>query len=222
MNKKVFLMAVLIVLCVLGICGCSSKKEDESSANENSQNVTSDNNVVETIKDVNNANNDEAPSEEQTLDKKIAVVYFSATGTTKKVAEYIKDELKADIFEIVPRQKYSDADLNWNDNNSRTTKEQNDKNSRPEIASDIDVEDYDVIFIGYPIWWGDTPRIIQTFMDSHELSGKTMIPFCTSGGTGISGSENTLKSYSEINWISGKRLTPSQSEVASWVNGLKI
>ncbi len=212
MNKKITIMACLIVLCVVGLCACDT--------NETTQNAVNDSNFSDNVENANNAANEELPSEEQTSDKKIAVVYFSATGTTKKVAEYIKDELNADIFEIVPKQKYSDADLNWNDRNSRTTKEQNDKNSRPEIASDINVEDYDVIFIGYPIWWGDTPRIIQTFMESHELSGKTMIPFCTSGGTGISGSERTLKSYSGINWISGKKLSTSQSEVTNWVKSL--
>lgn len=96
----------------------------------------------------------------------------------------------------------------------------NDKNARPEIANNIDVSNYDVIFIGYPIWWGDTPRIIQTFMESHELSGKTMIPFCTSGGSGIQASENTLKSYKGINWVSGKRLTNSKNDVTNWVKSL--
>ena len=160
--------------------------------------------------------------QEQTENNKIAVVYFSATGTTKQVAGYIKDEVNADIFEIVPKQKYSSADLNWNDNNSRSTKEQNDEKVRPEIENNIDVSSYETIFIGYPIWWGDTPRIIQTFMESYELSGKTMIPFCTSGGSGISGSEKTLKSYKGINWIAGKRLSTSKSEVSNWVKSLNI
>ena len=157
---------------------------------------------------------------DETSNKKVAVVYFSATGTTKTVAEYIRNEVNGDIFEIVPKQKYSSSDLNWNDNNSRSTKEQNDKNARPEIQNNIDVSNYDVIFIGYPIWWGDTPRIIQTFMENTNLNGKTMIPFCTSGGTGIQASENTLKSYSGINWISGKRLTTSKSEITNWVKSL--
>lgn len=121
---------------------------------------------------------------------------------------------------MVPKQKYTTADLNYNDSSSRSTKEQNDKNTRPEIANNIDVSNYDIIFIGYPIWWGDTPRIIQTFMENHDLKGKTMIPFCTSSSTGISGSENTLKAYSDINWITGKRLTTSQSEVTDWVKSL--
>ena len=231
MDKKIVALIVFVLLIVLGV-GCyfiinnsqnaenqnvgvnnsfTSKAEDNNIQNENS----SDSSIVNNnIQDQNETKTDE------TSNKKVAVVYFSATGTTKTVAEYIKDAANADIFEIVPKERYSSEDLNWNDNNSRSTKEQNDKNSRPEIANIIDVSGYDVIFIGYPIWWGDTPRIIQTFMESHELSGKTMIPFCTSGGSGISGSENTLKSYSGINWISGKRLGTSKNDVTSWVKSL--
>ena len=148
------------------------------------------------------------------------VIYFSWSGNTRNAAKIIAEKTGADILEIVPKEKYSSEDLNYNNNNSRSTKEQNDRNARPEIANNIDVSAYDVIFIGYPIWWGDIPRIIQTFMESHELSGKTMIPFCTSGGTGISTSENTLKSYSGINWISGKRLVTSKNDVTSWVKSL--
>ena len=184
-------------------------------ASENNTGKVNNNNSIN-----NNTQSQNENKKEETSDKKVAVVYFSATGTTKKVAEYIKDAANGDIFEIVPKQKYSSSDLNWNDNSSRSTKEQNDKNARPEIQNNIDVSSYDVIFIGYPIWWGDTPRIIQTFMESHELSGKTMIPFCTSGGTGISTSENTLKSYSGINWISGERLGTSKNDVTSWVKSL--
>ena len=101
-------------------------------------------------------------------------------------------------------------------------KEQNDKNSRPEIANNIDISNYDIIFIGYPIWWGNTSGIIQTFMENHELDGKTMIPFCTSGSSDISQSESTLKTYKGINWNSEKRFSSSttQSKVANWVNGL--
>ncbi|MBQ9314674.1 MAG: hypothetical protein IJ220_06785 [Clostridia bacterium] len=160
--------------------------------------------------------------EKEQHDSKAAVVYFSATGTTKQVAEYVKDETNADIFEIIPKEKYTSEDLNWNNNDSRTTKEQNDKNVRPEIENNIDISNYDLIFIGYPIWWGDCPRIVQSFIETGKLNGKTAIPFCTSGSSSISGSENTLKNYKEINWISGKRLTASRNDVANWVKSLNI
>ena len=227
MNKKVIALIIAILVIILGIGGYFIINSNNSNKTEN-QNINSNNNLSSSRTEENNTerknnNNTKSQNEtkkDETSDTKVAVVYFSATRTTKTVAEYIKDETNGDIFEIVPKEKYSSEDLNWNDNNSRSTKEQNDKNARPEIANNIDVSSYDVIFIGYPIWWGDTPRIIQTFMESHELSGKTMIPFCTSGGTGISTSENTLKSYKGINWISGKRLGTSKNEVINWVKSL--
>ena len=160
--------------------------------------------------------------QEEQKDTKIAVVYFSATGTTKKVAEYIKEEVNAEIFEIIPKQAYTSEDLNWNDNKSRSTKEQNDKDARPEMANSIDVSGFETIFLGYPIWWGDTPRIIQTFVESHELKGKTVIPFCTSSSSGISGSERTLKEYQGINWVAGKRLTGSKDDVEKWIKSLNV
>ena len=152
----------------------------------------------------------------------IAVVYFSVTGNTKTVAEYIKEETNADIFKIVPKQEYVDADLNYNDRNTRATKEQDDKNARPEIKNNIDVSNYKIIFLGYPIWWGDCPRIIQTFIETGALNNKTVIPFCTSGSSGISGSESTLKTYKDINWMAGKRLTTSKNDVIGWLKSLNL
>ena len=232
MDKKVIALIIAILVIALGAgvyfvinSNSSSKVENQNvSSNSNSDIVAVEENNSQTENSIDVINNNTQVQNEtvneETSNKKVAVVYFSATGTTKTVAEYIKDVANADIFEIIPKQKYTSDDLNWNNSNSRSTKEQNDKNARPEIANNIDVSAYDVIFIGYPIWWGDTPRIIQTFMESHELNGKTMIPFCTSGGSGISGSENTLKSYSGINWISGKRLGTSKNEVENWVKSL--
>lgn len=155
-------------------------------------------------------------------EKEIAVVYFSVTGNTKTVAELLKDELNADIFEIIPMQEYTDEDLQYNDRNTRATKEQDDKNARPEIENDIDISNYDIILLGYPIWWGDCPRIMQTFIETNKLNNKTVIPFCTSGSSSISGSESTLKNYSDINWVLGKRLTTSKDEVSKWVESLDI
>lgn len=206
MNKKVIVLIIAILLIASGVLGYFIINSTNSNK-LNNQKTSSNTNLNSSKIEENDTEN-------------VAVVYFSATGTTKTVAQYIKDALNADIFEIIPKEKYSSEDLNWNNNNSRSTKEQNDKNARPEIANNINVSSYDVIFIGYPIWWGDTPRIIQTFMETHELSGKTMIPFCTSGGTGISTSEKTLKSYTGINWISGKRLGTSKNDVTNWVKSL--
>ena len=174
-------------------------------------------NEVKETKETNNVQINEKD------DKKVAVVYFSATGTTKEVAELIKDETNADIFEIIPKQKYTSEDLNYGDKNTRATKEQNDENARPEIENSIDLSNYDVVFLGYPIWWGNAPKIILSFIDNTNLDGKTVIPFCTSGSSGISTSESTLKTYkNNIKWIEGKRFSSSttRDEASNWVRSL--
>ena len=113
---------------------------------------------------------------------KVLVAYFSASGTTKRLAEELADNIGADSFEIVPEVKYERGDLNWNDPKSRSSVEMDDPNSRPAIASILEnVADYDTVFVGFPVWWYQEPRIIDTFMESYDFSGKTVIPFATSG-----------------------------------------
>ena len=157
---------------------------------------------------------------------KVLVVYFSATNTTEGVAEHIANGLNADIYEIVPEDPYTDADLNYNDNNSRTTIEMNDPNARPAISGSVEnMEQYDIIFVGYPIWWGEAPRIISTFMESYDFSGKTIVPFCTSGGSGIGSSASNLERLtSGATWLDGRRLNGSDSQdtVMEWVNSLDL
>lgn len=153
--------------------------------------------------------------------KKVAIIYFSATGTTKTVAQYIQKETNGDLIEIIPQDKYTDIDLNYNNNNSRSNKEQNDFKARPEIANQIDVSTYNTIYLGFPIWWGDVPKIILTFLDTYNLNGKTVIPFCTSHSSGISGSLSTLENYNKnINWQDGKRFSSSfKNEISNWIKG---
>lgn len=125
---------------------------------------------------------------------KALVVYFSATGTTEAVAEALTETQNADVYEIIPDQPYTDADLNYNDRTSRATVEQNDASARPSISGGVsNIGDYDVIYVGFPIWWGDMPRIMFTFFDSYDLSGKTIAPFATSGGSGISGAVRSIE-----------------------------
>ena len=144
---------------------------------------------------------------------KTLVAYFSASGVTKRVAEKVADVLEADIFEIAPETPYSAADLDYMDKNSRSTIEMNDKSFRPPIKETIDVAEYDTIVIGFPVWWYTAPTIINTFIESCDMAGKTAVAFCTSGGTGISGCENDLKNaYPEINWIPGKRLSGREGD----------
>ncbi len=153
------------------------------------------------------------------------VVVFSATGTTKGVAEKIAKVTGADLYEIIPAEPYTDADLNWNDRNSRSTKEQNDKNARPAIGSEtIDLTGYTTIFIGFPIWWGEEPRIMDTFAESYDFTGITLIPFCTSGGSGIGRSGPNMEALAKSGtWLDGKRLSGSvsESELQSWIDGLQ-
>ena len=151
-------------------------------------------------------------------------MYFSATGTTKGVAERIAGVTNADIFELVPAEPYSDADLDWNDRNSRTTIEMNDPNVRPAIANDtVDLNGYTTVYIGYPIWWGDAPRMMSTFVEAHSFDGKTVIPFCTSGSSPIGRSgENLASQAGSGNWLSGGRLEAniSESEIHDWINSM--
>lgn len=157
---------------------------------------------------------------------KVLVAYFSATHTTQGVAEKIADGLNADLYEIVPEQPYTDADLNYNDNNSRSTLEMADASVRPAISGSVEnMDQYDVVFIGYPIWWGEAPRILSTFVESYDFSGKTIVPFCTSGGSGIGSSASNLEQLtSGAVWLSGQRLKSSDSEetIMEWVNGLGL
>ncbi len=150
-----------------------------------------------------------APAESETTaeGKDVLVVYFSATGTTKDIAEKIAAITDADLYEIKAAQEYTEADLDWNDSNSRTTLEQNDKSVRPEIASDpVSLEGYTTIYIGFPIWWGEEPRIMDTFVESYSFDGITMIPFCTSSSSGIGRSgQNLAENAGSGNWLDGQR-----------------
>ena len=152
----------------------------------------------------------------------VLVVYFSATGTTKGVAEQIASVTGADTYEILAAQTYTEDDLNWHDQNSRTTLEQNDKSVRPAIGSEtISLDGYSTIYIGYPIWWGEEPRIMDTFVESYDFSGKTVIPFCTSGGSGIGASgANLATNAGSGNWLEGARLS-SSSDIAGWIEGME-
>ena len=157
---------------------------------------------------------------------RILVVYFSATGTTKGVAEKLAEVLSADLYEIVPEVPYTDADLNWNDRGSRTSKETDDPACRPAIAGELpDLTGYDTVLIGYPIWWGDVPRIVSNFVENVDLSGKTLAVFFTSGSSGLGSSMKHLEEQSGAGeWLEGKRFTgrTTVEELAEWTRSLGI
>lgn len=154
------------------------------------------------------------------MSKKL-VAYFSASGTTKAVAERLAKAAGADLFEIRPAVPYTSADLKWTDSNSRSSLEMNDPASRPEIASKLaNMADYDTVFLGFPIWWYTAPRIIETFVESYDLSGKTLVPFATSGSSGIGDTAKSLKKLCpNANWDTSKLLNrASDKELADWAN----
>ena len=146
------------------------------------------------------------------------IAYFSASGITKNVSENLANTINADLFEIEPEVKYTPKDLDWTNKESRSTKEMNDKTFRPPIKSTIDISNYKIIFIGFPVWWYTAPTIINTFIESIKPENKTFIPFCTSGGTGIEGCQKDLEqNYPNINWLKGKKLiNGNQSEIKNW------
>lgn len=157
---------------------------------------------------------------------KILVAYFSASGVTKNAAEKLAKAANADLFEIKPVRPYTDADLDWTDKKSRSTVEMNDLSSRPEIANKCEnMGSYDVVFVGFPIWWYVEPRIIDTFLESYDFSGKTVIPFATSGGSGLGKTAENFKKLLGENVIvkDGKMLTrASKNDVSGWVKSLGL
>lgn len=151
------------------------------------------------------------------------VAYFSASGVTKRAAEHLAKAAGADLFEIKPAAPYTRADLDWTNQKSRSSVEMSNPDSRPEIAEQLsNMEDYDTVLIGFPIWWYVAPTIINTFVESYDFSGKTIIPFATSGGSGMGRTVEVLKSLCpSANWTKGKMLNHvSDRELKNWVKSL--
>ncbi len=209
MNKFTALILALAVILSPAACGQKAAPETETKPEPETADTEKNEQAQET----------EAPAE------KVLVVYFSATGTTKGVAEKIAAVTDADLFEIVPVNGYTDGDLDWHDSKSRTTHEQNDKSARPEIAGEpVSLEGYTTVFVGFPIWWGEEPRIMDTFAESYNFDGLTVIPFCTSGSSGIGKSGQNLAELAKSGtWLDGKRLPSNVSEedLQAWIDGLK-
>lgn len=199
-NMK-YLKYLLILIVIVGItAGCSKETKKENGEKVNN----------EVIEKIDNSNS--------------VVLYFSVTNNTEGVAKLISEVTNSDIIELIPKNEYTREDVSYNNDNCRANKEQNDDESRPEISNKLELDNYDTIYLGYPIWWGTNPRIILTLLDNYNLEGKTIIPFCTSGGSGIETSVNDLKKYnSKLNILDGKRFSTSSSieEIKSWVESIK-
>ena len=210
LKKWSCLLLALLMLSALAACG--KKQQPDSNA---SQNEVQDTDTPQ----------DSTPTEEQT---KVLVVYFSATGTTQGVAQTIADTVGADLFEVVPSDPYTSDDLTWTNNDSRVSREHNDEGLRAVALESTDVDgwdDYDTVFIGYPIWWGIAAWPMSSFVAVNDFTGKTVIPFCTSTSSGIGQSGDLLAELADAGtWLDGQRFSHSSSEadIASWVNGLNL
>ena len=240
MKKKISVLAAVLLAIGLTACGnnesqvsadtaqniqAESSEETETANNfEEAERVTTSEAASDTSDEIVEDNSSEVADSAEKNGGTL-VVYFSATGTTKGVAEKIAAITGADTYEIKAAQEYTDADLNWNDSNSRSTKEQNDSSVRPEIGSDaISLDGYTTIYIGYPIWWGEEPRIMDTFVESYSFDGITMIPFCTSSSSGIGRSgQNLADNAGSGTWLDGMRFGAgaSEDEIQSWIEGLQ-
>ncbi len=220
---KKMIPILLSILMVLSLAACAGNSDNPSESSTQDSTVSTNENKKEPSDTSVNEPADAQPDDTE-AGKKVLVAYFSATGTTKKLAEYAADAMDAELYEIVPKQPYTSADLDYGDKNSRSTKEMNDPDSRSEINGSVkNMADYDIVFIGYPIWWGEAPRIVSTFMENYDFSGKTVVTFSTSGGSGHN--DRSIQSLATgANWITGTRLSSNSSrdDMVEWINGLGL
>lgn len=213
--KKLFSLLLVVAAMVLTLAACGVTNADSNAADEPKNNAAAD--------AANPAPAEETP---ESTGNKVLVAYFSANGQTAKLAKAIAGVTGGDLFEIAPETAYTAADLDRMDKKSRSTIEMNAPKSRPAIAGQVaDMVQYDTVFVGFPIWWGQAPKIVYTFLESYDLSGKTIVPFCTSGGSGMGG-EDILKAAcsKDTKWLPGKRLSSRESaaSVQKWVESLGL
>lgn len=205
MKKMISIMLSAICMITISACGSASGAERPS----DSGGSTSGMNALSS----------------STAGGKTLIAYFSATGTTQPLAEYASEALGADLYEIVPVQPYTQADLAYY-TDGRADREQGDPSARPAISgSALEMSQYNVIILGYPIWHGQAPKIISTFLESYDFSGKTIVPFCTSQSSGIGSSDTNLHTLAAAaNWLPGRRFAGSTSKnvIEEWIRGLDI
>lgn len=218
MKRIRFAFCTLLLALLLTGCGGSTVK------NTDTQSGSAAAGSAETQEAVPSAEN-RNDTDTQT-DSKILVAYFSATGHTKPIAETVAELTGADLFEIVPAEAYTDEDLDYTKDDCRANREQKDAAARPEISGSVsNMEQYDIVFLAHPIWWGEEPRILDTFVESYDLSGKTVVNFCTSGGSGVAASTENLKALApDANWLEGHRFETGASAdtVQAWLDELDL
>ena len=239
MRRIVSLLLSFVIIFALTACSQSAASEKQEVTQhavqkteelpETSQNVTEaekQKTEEQTNMEMELPESISAEQQEADVSTKTLVVYFSCTGTTELVAEYVTEILGADSYEIVPENPYTEADLAYF-TNGRADQEQNDPDVRPGISGGVEnMDEYDTIILGYPIWHGQAPRIISTFLESYDFSGKTMIPFCTSHSSGIGSSASNLHALcsESTEWLDGKRFEAevSKESVQNWIGEIGI
>ena len=219
MKKAIALFTSLLVAVSFTAC---SQNTNDSSSDTSSETSTSKESQTE------NTTNEAAAENSETAGSKALVVYFSATGNTKSVAGYIADAANADTFELIPKEPYSNDDLDWTNEKSRVSREHDNTDLRNVELTSTAVEnweDYKTVFIGYPIWWGTAAWPVNGFITANDFTGKTVVPFCTSSSSGIGESGELLaKEAGTGNWLEGERFQSGASEddVKDWVKGLDL
>ena len=214
---------LLAVLMILSLAACGSKASNDTPAQTPSNGTHTENTPAETPDDAATGDADNTAS-----GSKVLVVYYSASGNTKRVAEDIAEAAGGDLFEIVPTEVYTSDDLNWTNSDSRVSREHDDESLRnvPLTTTEVeDWDDYDTVFIGYPIWWGIAAWPVDTFVKNNDFTGKTVIPFATSSSSGMGQSGTLLSEMAGTgDWQDGQRFSSgaSQSDVADWVSGLGL
>lgn len=217
---KKLISLITTTLFILSLIGCSADVQettvDTTTTVVTQQDETSEPDSEPTVTETN----DDEPSEADG----VLVVVFSATGNTRGVAKKLADITDADLYEIEAAEPYTDDDRDWTNNDSRCSIEQGDDSVRPAISSDpIDLSGYSVVFIGYPIWFAEEPRIMDTFVESYDFDGITVIPFCTSGSSGIGSSgKNLEENAGSGTWLEGARFSSdvTETELQQWIDGL--
>ena len=231
MKAKKIISMLLVGVTALGLlAGCSSNTDD-------TQNAGTDNTAAEENQDGPADSSDDADAAQSGTEENtdavsgsgnILVVYYSATGNTEEMANYIADTTGGDLFEVEPAEPYTDDDLNWTDDNSRVSQEYADESLRDVELVTTEVENwdsYDTVFIGYPIWWGIAAWPMNTFVENNDFTGKTVIPFCTSSSSGIGDSGTLLADLAGTgDWQDGERFRSGadEADVQEWVNGLGL
>ena len=217
MKRGISFLCALTMLFALTACSGQGSDTDTPSAGNSSSRP-----VDESQSSLGESQDAESPAE----GGKVLVAYFSATGNTKGIAEQIAGLTGGDLYEIIPAEPYTDEDLDYSDSQSRASLEMDDPDARPEISSEaISISEYAALYLGYPIWHGQAPRILSTFAESYDFDGLTIIPFCTSGGSGIGSSAEILAEQAGSgSWLDGARFSAgaARETLADWIDGLAL